>query len=342
MSMGPFSFDPFITMLLLAALAIGIGQILLGSAKHSQAFSRPPGKPRNDQLKLWQQLLKWQVAPPGYAVPAELEEFACARDFIQSSAKIGGGFVIGLAAIGSAAISLATTRSLLSLWAGNGYIFGATFLFASLMGYSLGYVYGVWQLRRLTARKIAYGDLKPRRLADYRSALFPWIAGALTVYTLLIPLLLAPALGTEIPLSPFGGMDAPTWTLEVIPAAILLVLIAGEVVMARIARLPRLLLIANPQIAQRADNLLRAMTIGQVQGFVFAVIGYLSVAQGFILQQFFRQITTPQGWRPYGILFTLELVFPWMVGLAGLTLPMLAGSIGGKITGWPWQPVRVP
>jgi hypothetical protein len=228
----------------------------------------------------------------------------------------------------------------MSLLAGNAYVLGAIFLFASLIGHSLGYGYGVWQLHNLTARKITYGDLQPRRLADYRSALFPWIAGALIIYTLLISLPLTPSLGGQIQLSPLVDLNASTWILETIPVAMLLALVTGEIVMVRIAKLPRLLLIANPQTAQRADNLLRAMTIGQLQGLTFAAIGYLGVAQGFILQIFLsQQHITSQDW---GILFIAEFVVPWAVGMVGFSLQMLAGRIGGKISGWPWQPVRNP
>jgi uncharacterized membrane protein len=341
---GSFSLDLVIIFVLLMALTAGIGQIAWGSYKHGQAFSRPPGKPPRDHLRLWQQLLKWQVVPPSYIAPPELEEFACARDFIQSSAIIGGGLAIVLASLGSTAISLAATGSLLNLLAGTGYFFGTTLLFASLIGSSLGYGYGVWQLRRLTARTIAYGDLHPRKLADYRSALLPWIAGALIVYAFLIPLLLTSFLGARISLSPFtSSLDAPTWILEAIPAAMLVALVAGEVVMTHIAKLPRLLLLSNPQTAQRADSLLRALTIGSLQGLELGAIGYLGVAQGAILQQYFGRLSvTPQGWAPYALLYTPALVFPWAVGLIGLLLPALAGRLGGKISGWPWQPMRVP
>jgi hypothetical protein len=170
---GAFFLDLVISMLLLATLAVGIGQIIWGSAKHSQAFSRPPGKPRSDHLRLWQQLVTWQIVPPSYTPPAELEEFARSRDFIQSAALIGSGGGMALTALGAAALSLAITGSLLILFAGNGYFFGALLLLIGLIGRSLGYAYGVWQLHRLTTTKIAYADLKPRRLADYRSALFP-------------------------------------------------------------------------------------------------------------------------------------------------------------------------
>ena len=252
---------------------------------------------------------------------------------------------MALTALGAAALSLATTGSLLILFAGDVYFFGALLLFIGVLGRSLGYAYGVWQLHRLTTSKIAYGDLKPRRLADYRSALFPWIAGIFIVYTILNPLLLMPYLGSRIPLSPFGilSLDAPTWVLEVIPAAMLLALVTGEAVMARLARLPRLLLIANPQTAQRADNLLRAMAIGQIQGLVLAAIGYLGVAQGFILLQIIEQVSvTSQGWNTGALLFLSEFVFPFIVGIVGFSLPMLAGRIGGSISGWPWRPVPIP
>jgi hypothetical protein len=151
-------------------------------------------------------------------------------------------------------------------------------------------------------------------------------------------------LGSRIPLSPLGipSLDAPTWILEVIPAAMLLALVTGEVIMARLARLPRLFLTANPQSAQRADNLLRALAIGQLQGLVLAAMGYLSVAQGYILTQFGQLSSTSQGWNPGSLLFLLEIVFPFVVGLVGFSLPMLAGRLGGSISGWPWQPVRIP
>jgi hypothetical protein len=338
-----FSVDPG-AILLLMALAAGIGQLIWGSYKHRQAFSRPPGKPRSDQLRLWQQLLTWQVVPPSATVPTELEEFAGARDFIQSAGVSGSGLATVLAAIGSAALSLAATGSLLSLFVGTGFFFGALLLFASVIGYSLGYGYGVWHLHRLPANRVAYADLKPRKLADYRSALFPWLAGVLIAYTFLIPLLVVPALGAQIPLSPLTrALDAPTWILETIPVAMLVTLVTGEVVLRRIAQLPRLLLIATPHTAQRADTLLRVLTIGQMQGWVLTVIGYLGVAQGFILQQFLGQLSViPQGWAPYAILFTPALVFPWVVGLIGQSLPMLSGRIGGTISGWPWRPRRIP
>lgn len=339
---GSFSVDQFITLLLLATLVAGIGQIIWAGDKHHQAFSRPPGKPRSDHLKLWQQLLKWQVVPPGYTAPPELEEFACSRDFIQSSAVIGRGLGFVLAAIGSAAVSLAATGSLLGLLAGTGYFFSAALLFAGLIGYSLGYAYGVWRLHRLSASSVTYGDLKPRRLADYRSALFPWLAAVIIAYTFLIPLLLVPSLGTQIPLSPFG-IRAPIWFLEVIPLAMLVTLVTGEMVMARIARLPRLLLISTLQTAQRADNLLRAITIGQLQGLLFAVIGYLGMAQGFILLQYYGRLSvTPQGWSPSALLFTPALLVPLIVGLGGFVLQTLNGRVGGSISGWPWQPMRLP
>lgn len=339
---GSFTDDQVVLMLLLLALAAGIGQIAWGSYKHRQAFSRPPGKPRGDQLRLWRQLLTWQVVPPSATAPAELEEFACARDFIQSSAIIGGGLAIVLISLGSAVISLVATGSLLSLLTGIGYFFGVTVLFASLIGYGLGYAYGVWQLRSRTANRVSYADLKPRRLSDYRSIWFPCIAGMLIVYAIVVPLLLVPSLESQLSLSPLGirSWDIPIWIVETIPAAMFLALVTSEVVMVRIARLPRLLLLAHPQTAQRADNLLRAMTIGRLQGLEFTMIGFLGAAQGILLEQFLGQLgTTSQGWRPYAISF----VVPWIVGgLGSAFLSFLAGRLGGTISGWPWRPVRNP
>jgi hypothetical protein len=342
-----FYIDPdlLITVSLLMFLALGIAAIALGSYLRSQAFSRPPGKPRRGDAQRWQQLLKWQVIQPGYHDPALLDEFSRSHRFIQSAALIGAGLALVLAVIGSAIISVGATGTLLNLSAGNGSFLSASLFFVFLIGFSLGYVSGVWQLRSLTARRVAYGDLKPRRLSDYRSVLFPCIAGAPIIGAILIPLLFVPAVGAQIPLSFLGGssVEVPGWVLQAIAAAMLLTLVTGEIVMARVAKLPRLLLTSNPQTAQRADNLLRAMTISTVQGLELAVIGYLGIAQWNMIVQYFWQVGFWHiGTRPDSSFLDLLFFFAFAAELIGLGLPCLASRIGGHISRWPWQPMRTP
>ncbi len=338
-------FSLIITVELFVCLAGGIGLIVRGSYMRSQAFSRPSGTRRRGDIKLWQQLLTWQVVNADNNGPTLLEEFSHSRDFIQSSAVIGAGIAIVLAIVGSAAISLATTGTVLSLLAGLGFLLTAGLFFICLVGYSIGYIYGVERLRSLTARRLAYADLQQRRLSDYRSVVFPWVAGILIACAILMPLLLAPYLWPKVSLMSMAepSVEVPAWVLEAIPAAMLLTLVTGETVAARIARLPRLLLTSNPQTAQRADNLLGAMTIGTLQGFELAVMGYLAFAQWFIIVGHLGQIgTSPESWRPSAIFLVPEALFAWAVGLVGIVLRSLAGRIGGKISGWPWQPVRIP
>lgn len=330
---------------LLLFLAGGVILILWGSRKHHLAFSGAPGTPRRGDQQHWQHLLTWQVIHPGDQDPAVLEEFSRSSDFLHSSGIIGGGSAVVLTVLGSAIISLLTTGTLLSLSAGNGYLLTATILFLLLLGYSLGYVLGVWQLRRLTAGRIAYGDLQQRKLSDYRSVWFPWIASILLACATLIPLALLPHLTAQISLKLLGGqvIEVSVWVLEAIPAAMLLTLVTGEVVMARIARLPRLLLTSNPHTAQRADNLLRAMTVGRVLGNELAAIGSLGVAQWIIMGAYVGPtLTSPGGWPSAALLFAAAFLFAGAVALGGLSLPVLVGRIGGKISGWPWQPVRTP
>jgi hypothetical protein len=244
-----FSDDLVIAIVLLVFLAGGIALTAWGSYMHSRAFSKPPSKSRRGDWQRWHQLLKWQVIYPGYNDPAILDEFSRSQMFIQSAAAIGGGIAIVLTIILGAVISLAATGTMVGLTAGNGMLLTAVFVFAFLIGFSLGYGYGVWELRSLTARRVAYGDLQQRKLSDYRSVLFPCIAGALVIGAILMPLLLIPSLETQMPLSLIGGssVEVPGWVLEAIAATMLLTLVTSEVVMGRIARLPRLLLTSNPQ-----------------------------------------------------------------------------------------------
>ena len=197
-----------------------------------------------------------------------------------------------------------------------------------------------------TAREVTYGDLQPRRLSDYRSVVFPLSAAVLIVGVALITLIMWPHLEAGVPLSVGdGGMTrsvAPAWFLWTLPAAMLLTLIVGEILLGQIARLPRLLLTHQPATAQRADNLLRALAIGALQGYELNVIGSFGVVDGLLISMslwhsgFWRL-----GVRPLSPVLDTWYGFAAIMVLAGFLLPACAGRIGGRIAGWPWRPARV-
>ena len=124
-----------------------------------------PGKFWGNHAQTWQQLVKWQVVTTGFAPPALLEEFARSRDFIQASAIIGIGLAFSLEAIGNVIVPWVVTGTFTMV---NGQVFIAEVYLSYLLGYGLGYCYGVWRLRRLTAGTSTYADLQRRALSQYR------------------------------------------------------------------------------------------------------------------------------------------------------------------------------
>jgi hypothetical protein len=324
----------------LLLLGTGIAAIAFGCYLHFR-----PGTLWRGQS--WQQLLKWRVVTPDTANPGLLEEFARSRDIILSSAMIGMG--LALVIVVCSGVALVWTAP----WTASGTFvvdivrqFLAPALFLSyLLGNGLGYLYGVWRLRRLTARGATYGDLQPRELSDYRSVVFPLCAAILIVGVALITLITGPHLRAGVPLFLGDGMTrsvAPAWLLWVLPGAMLLTLSVGEILLGQIARFPRLLLTRHPLTAQRADNLLRALTIGTVQGHELTVIGSLGVVHGILMSNSLWHSGFWQlGSRPWSPLLDTWYWFAAFVAMAGLLLPACAGRIGGRITGWPWRPAQV-
>lgn len=123
----------------------------------------------------------------------------------------------------------------------------------------------------------------------------------------------------------------------------LFTLFLGEWVLARIARVPRLLLTSQPHTAQRADDLLRALTIGALQGMELVVIGSLGAAQNsLVMANLWQSGFWQLGSRPYSSLLDLEFLFSMVVMGSGFLLSACVGRIGGRISGWPWRPVRIP
>jgi hypothetical protein len=324
-------------LLMLLFVCLGIGVFVLGSYLHSR-----PGKVWGNRAQLWKQLLTWQVVTPGFAPPAILEEFTRSRDFIVSSALMGMGLTLVLGVIGNVMLVWALTGTFSGE---DGQVFTVVFFLSCLLGYGLGYLSGVWHLRRLTARGLTYADLHPRTLSDYRSNAFLGIAGILIVGVMLLTLVLTPHLGSQVPFELGRGtpLEISVWVLLAVPVVMLVLLLLGEFVMVHIAGLPRLLLTSQPHTAQRADNLLRALTIGTIQGFELVVLGGLGAIQNNLLmaalwQDGFWQL----GARPYSSWLDLEFECTLAVLLLGFLLPILSGRIGGTISGWPWRPVRNP
>lgn len=322
---------PFLMMLTL--LCTGIGAVAVGIYIHTH-----PGKLNRGRKDTQELLLNWQVEQPGTSDLSILDEFIRSQDSLQSSALIGMGVSLIVVVIGTEILVHTATGT---WYAEDAQLFFPAIFLGYLVGYGLGYVYGVRRLRRLSISSVTYADLAPRGLADYRARAFPMLATAMIVGVILLTALAAPHLGGEVPLDLASGiqLEMPRWLLGAVPAAMLLTLLAAEKVMAYVAGLPRLFITFQPEISKRADNLLRALTIGTLQGYELIVIGGLAEAQCLFLLRGFSQ----SGWwqsgesPPYNAVLTLEFGFSVIVCVLGFLLPVLYGRLGGRISGWPWH-----
>ncbi|MGO8949126.1 MAG: hypothetical protein ACLQUY_16070 [Ktedonobacterales bacterium] len=326
---------PLFPMLLM--LCAGIGAIVFGSYVHNH-----PGKLNRGRKYMQQMLLTWQVEQPGASDPAVLEEFIRSQDFIQSSAIIG----VGLAAI----LTVSGTEILLWTLTGS-WDEGVTWLFMPalfltyLLGYGSGYLYGVWHLRQQGARGVTYADLQPRGLADYRSRVFPLAASALIAGVTLLTILVSAHLGPQVPIELVGGatLQISRWIFWAVPAAMLLTLLIAERIMAYIADIPRLFVTSQPQTSQQADNLLRALTIGTLQGYELIVIAGFAEAQIlFMMSSLFQSGFWHMTPGPYSAFLNLEFGFALVVVTLGFIVQMLYGRLGGRISGWPWRRMPTP
>ncbi|HET8845971.1 MAG TPA: hypothetical protein VFN35_31195, partial [Ktedonobacteraceae bacterium] len=74
-----------------------------------------------------------------------------------------------------AALSLLETGTLAWLTFMTSELWLPQFYFATTLGLGMGYLTGVWWVKRRTRRSLTYADLEPRRLSNYRSHWFFWL-----------------------------------------------------------------------------------------------------------------------------------------------------------------------
>jgi hypothetical protein len=201
------------------------------------------------------------------------------------------------------------------------------------LGYIAGYTIGIQQQRITVQRRSTYADLRQRKLVDYRYPLLPLLAIFLIASSISLTGIIATHSGSTFSVQDiFEGVTAlPSfpWLLWTFPAGMITTLFICEGAMRQIVSLPRLLTIADPQISQRVDEVLRARTIGRLQSLELFYVGMLSLGQWFFLRYEFWFLA------PFETYAVLVLII--VIGIGGLFLDDFAGRIGGKITGWPWR-----
>ncbi len=280
----------------------------------------------------WAQLRSsWQLGIDQNMSPQTLEDVNSRLNTLCAFLLLGGGIAMLLVAVLMTCVALITTGTLL---VGNAWpveLFVPLLLVLIFVGFWLGAMEGFRHIKRGSTYSISFGDLRRRLAADYRSPLLlvpPVLFIAMNIAEALVSMtgrhsLLRVVLMNDVVL------QLPTWILLVMPVAMTLFVLMVEGCISSIVRFPRLLITADLDIAQRADDMLRAAAIGLLLTCEYFILGSLTWAQNGFL---FSIMSDMEG---LGLVVTIVNTWVWpmlwgnLLGLARL------GHLGGRVSGWP-------
>jgi len=289
-------------------------------------------------------LTTWQVFGTISPEPQTVTNIEKSWCYLFSVAAIGAGIGTLVVAIAIIVTSLITVGVIDQSLLTSGLPI-ASFYCGACVGGGLGAIYAVWHLRATSSQHVAYTDLQQRQLSNYRSSVLRWIPLALIAWVIALTVFFVPYLGRNLqflqPDDTIIHVSNGIWLRSIMPAIMLLVFIVAEVLMARISMLSRLLVAPDPLVSRRVDDMMRATVIGLVQCFEFAAIGYLGYAQQGILENSLTGMHAATHQHNNNWLFNLLLLtlfLTLMVSVLGFIAQAMQGRLGGKVSGWPWQP----
>ncbi len=187
---------------------------------------------------------------------------------------------------------------------------------------------GIWRAQREMASVLNYADLHQRRLSDYRPPAFLLVIGLLFVFLCGATALLFPYVGSfHWQLFENGRNLVITFSPALIflaPVLVLSSLVLLEWVMIRVVRGARLLILPNPVVSQRTDDLLRASLIGFLLGGEFLVLAEFCVSLGSLGS------TRALDQSSYGWLYHSLWAFGLVLFVCFLVFAHSYGGIGGR------------
>ena len=314
-----------------AILAGGLYQRTRGQYKTPDPASRAHWR---------KQLWTWRVVDYDGATRAVAEDIRCTSSAINAFAIICAGVTMVVTTlIYTAIVTVLTGDPSFAPTPETSYV---AYFSLSLCGYGIGYILGVRRLHAGQRVGVAYGDLRRRRLDDYRSSLLLLLPVLLLAATAWATLSLLPTFGGQLYIEPVGyeriRIPYQPLLLALLPSAMVVVAAVAEVIMRRIVALPRLLVTADPAAALHADEMIRALAITVVQSGTLETLAFLGYAQWSLLSDnLFAH-------HSYGAAHGIVGSYPFLalvVFLLGVLLTNCRGRIGGRITGWPRQGTRV-
>jgi hypothetical protein len=316
-----------------AFLLLGLGTIGWSISIHRRGLPGSPEEWRKD-------LIHWRILGPN-TLPQTLVDVKRCRDYLLSTTALAGGIGIVLAMIGWTIITLMATDTLVTAnTSSNAFFLASAFLSVSI-GFGIGAVVAARRLRNAAQQRVTYADLRQRRLSDYRSNAFRWLAIAMIVWTFGVFALFAPHAGPTLQidlLSIVVSVPNTVWGWCIVPGTMLLVFVLVEIVLFRIVGFSRLLVTSDTTVAQHADDMLRAIVIGSVLYCELLALGQLAALPSYILTPLLWASHYWQiGHLPYFGLLSINLFMPVVMQVLGIGIILGRGRLGGKLSGWPWR-----
>jgi hypothetical protein len=287
-------------------------------------------------------LITWQVLGPN-TLPQTLTDVKRSWDYLLSMAGLGGGIGIVLTMISwaiTARVAVDTVETAAMNYNSTSFLSASVFLSFGI-GLGISAVFAAWRLRRAARRSITYADLRQRRLSDYRNNAFCWLAGAMIAWTFGVLLFFSPHIGSALQINLlYTVVSVPNTVLglSIVPGTMLLVFVLAEVILFRIVHFSRLLITSDATVSQHADDMLRAIVIGTVQGCELLALAQLaSLAFNSLSPHLWASHYWQIGHLLYLGLLTISWFMPVAIQFLGLGVFVMRGRLGGKLSGWPWQ-----
>ncbi|WIG58732.1 MAG: hypothetical protein OJF49_001478 [Ktedonobacterales bacterium] len=207
-------------------------------------------------------------------------------------------------------------------------------LFGAILGYTAGYLRGLSRLEPFPSQKSATPEIATPHVSDYRASALGLAPVAMLVLAVGIagvyaPFGLLPASGNVI-FAPLESVQNAMLGVSLIFAV--LVVIAGEIAIHRVAVSSRRLFIWSLPIAQRADEKWRALAIGNLFAAEIQMAGTLLIAPALLI--LLVRVSGLSGTQLIVVLFAYFILTMLSTSLARGILKM-HGRLGGRLTGWP-------
>lgn len=226
-----------------------------------------------------QEMQKWQIVEKEDELPIIAQTIQCYWNrFILSSLYLCLGVTLVVLTIGGALISFLITRNPIGLVTKGSDLQILILALVFLIGSGSGIIIGIWQMRRQAVGKVNYGDVRQRRVSDYRSSIFVGCIAVSFIMLCAVTVFFAPFMGPfYLQLTNGQKLILPNNSsfLCIVPCLMVCFIVLLEWFMVCVVAQPRFLILPNPAVSQRTDDVIRSWLIGLLQGEEFWVIGIL-------------------------------------------------------------------